>query len=74
MDAFWLIPLAILVLAFVWSFYAFLKSRPLSPGTPHVLVDKPADEEGPEERAASDQDWSGRPCGGYLDWLFGRRR
>jgi hypothetical protein len=70
-DAFWLIPLAIVVIAFVWIFCAHMKKLPSSPCTPHVLVDKPPDEH-PIDQDAGSRDWSKRPSGSYLDWLFGR--
>jgi hypothetical protein len=70
MDAFWLIPVAIIAIAFVIAFYAYLRTRPLPPTTPHVLVHKPPDEQ-PKD-TEKPREWSGRPCGSFLDWLSGR--
>jgi hypothetical protein len=71
MDAFWLIPVMLVGSGFVWAFWLHLRRQPESPSKPHVLVDKPPHEP-PVDPAEMDRDWSGRPCGSYLDWLFGQ--
>jgi hypothetical protein len=71
MDLFWLIPGVVLVIAFLGGFYVCVRRKPSSPSTPQVLVDKPS-EEPPMDEASKARDWSGRPCGSYLDWLFDR--
>jgi hypothetical protein len=70
MDFFWLIPFAIVALAFLWVFYALISKHPSGPSEPHVLLDKtgaPAVDENVKAR-----DWTRRPCGSFLDWLYGR--
>jgi hypothetical protein len=71
MDAFWLIPVTLVGIAFVWGFSRYMRRLPELPGKPHVLVDKPLEKEDPAEKQ---RDWTGRPCGSYLDWLFGRSK
>jgi hypothetical protein len=71
MDAFWIIPVAIAVIAFLWGFFAYLKKRPLSSGTPHVLVDKPR--QGAVDESTKARDWSSRPCGSVMDWQSEKR-
>ncbi|HEY3856631.1 MAG TPA: hypothetical protein VGO67_19780 [Verrucomicrobiae bacterium] len=71
MDAFWLIPFGIVVIAFVVTLYAYLKTRQTPPPNPHVLLDKPPEELPPGHPSQSDH-WSHRPCGSVLDWLSGR--
>jgi hypothetical protein len=73
MDVFWLIPIGIVAIVFMITFYAYIRTQPSSPSTPNVLLDKPSDES-PMDQADKDRDWSGRPCGSYLDWLFGRSK
>jgi hypothetical protein len=73
MDAFWLIPLMFVGIAFVWGFFSYMRRQPELPSKPHVLVDKPPDQQ-PEDVAEKQRDWTGRPCGSYLDWLFGRSK
>jgi hypothetical protein len=68
MDAFWLIPFVIILIAFVWIFYAIIKRRPSAPAEPRVLVDKPA-EKPPVDESIKAQDWSTRPSGSYMNWL-----
>jgi hypothetical protein len=68
MDLFWLIPAVAVGFTFLCGFCAYIMLQPTSPSTPQVLVDKPADEPSTEQ-AAKVRDWSGRPCGSYLDWL-----
>jgi len=70
MDAFWVLPLAIVVIAFCVSFGVYLMRRPSSPCTPHVVVHKP--DEPAVDKATQDSDWSSRPSGSFLDWLSGR--
>jgi len=70
MDAFWLIPVGILVIVFFWVFYAHIKKQPESPSNPRVLVDKPSNEPSMDQ-STKDRDWEGRPCGSFLDWLRG---
>jgi hypothetical protein len=69
MDLFWLIPVIFVGAAFVWVFYLYMRRHPESPSTPHVLVDKPPDQQ-PEDPEEKQRDWTDRPCGSYLDWLF----
>jgi hypothetical protein len=71
MDAFWLIPSAIVAIAFLVVFYAYIKTLPLSPSTPQVLVDKPSDAL-PIDEAAAARQWDERPCASYLEWLSAR--
>lgn len=72
MDIFWLVPVVILGIALFWGFYMYLKRRPVSSPTPHVLVDK-SREETPGEQADKNRDWSKRPCGSFMDWILSRR-
>lgn len=71
MDVFWLIPVMIVGIALLWGFWMYMRRQPESPSKPHVLVDKPPT---PEDPAEKQRDWTGRPCGSYLDWLFGRSK
>lgn len=68
MDAFWLIPLAIIVTPFLWGFWVYIRKQPFASQAPLVLLDKPAEPPAPDA-AAPVYDWEGRPCGSYLDWL-----
>jgi hypothetical protein len=71
MDAFWFIPMVILGTALVWGFYAHIKKQSLPSSVPNVLVDKPSD--GTEiDESAKARDWEARPCGSFLDHLYGR--
>jgi hypothetical protein len=72
MDAFWVIPTAMVVIAFFWALYACIRKRPSSSNPPHVLVDKSPTEPAVDP-AIKDRDWSKRPCGSFLDWVFTRR-
>jgi hypothetical protein len=73
MDAFWLIPTAIAGMAFLTVLYVWIGNRPSSHAPPQVLLDKPPD--GPEiDPAEHERDWTGRPCGSYMEWLFGPRK
>jgi hypothetical protein len=71
MDIFWLIPVSIVVIALVVTFYAYLKTRQTPPPNPHVLLDKPS-ENGASDQSAKPRQWSNRPCGSFLEWLSGR--
>ncbi len=72
MDAFWFIPaVVIVVIAFVVTLYAYLKTHQTPPPNPHVLLDKPG-EETPPDHASKSTHWSNRPCGSFLEWLSGR--
>jgi len=71
MDVFWLIPGMLVGVAFVWGFWLYVRRHPESASKLHVLVDKPPDQQ-PKEPAEKQRDWTGRPCGSYLDWLFGQ--
>lgn len=71
MDVFWIIPLGIVTALFLIGFYVYINSRPLTPSDPQVLLDKPSDEPAVDE-ATKARDWSGRPCGAFLDWQRGK--
>jgi hypothetical protein len=71
MDAFWLIPSVMVAIVLLAVFYAYIRTRPLSPSTPRVLLDK-SSENPPIDPAAEARDWAGRPCGSFLDWLSDR--
>ena len=71
MDAFWIIPLAIILIPSLWELYTVIQRRSSPPSEPHVLVDKPADKPAIDESTRR-RDWQGRPCGSYLDELAGR--
>jgi hypothetical protein len=72
MDGFWVIPVMFVGSAFVWGFYLYIRSRPASHANPDVVLDKPPEQQ-PDDPAEEQRDWTGRPCGSYLDWLFGQR-
>ena len=72
MDVFWLIPSGIVAMAFLAVFYAYIRTRPLSPSDPKVLLDKPSDEP-LIDPAAMKHDWSNRPCGAFMEWQSERR-
>ncbi|MGO8696239.1 MAG: hypothetical protein ACLQVY_00760 [Limisphaerales bacterium] len=61
-----------MVIAFFWGLYAYIRKRPISSNPPRVLVDKPPAEP-PVDPAIKARDWSKRPCGSFLDWVFSRR-
>lgn len=68
MDAFWLIPFAVVVAIFFGAFCLIMRKRPISPATPRILVDKAA--EGPPiSESITDRDWSSKPSASYLSWL-----
>jgi hypothetical protein len=71
MDAFWLIPVGIVVIAFLWGLFAYLKRQPDSSSKPRVLVDKPGGKAVDETIKA--RDWSSRPCGSVMDWRAEKR-
>ena len=71
MDVFWLIPMVLVGIALLSVLYARIRKLPSSMSTPHVLVDKPLDKPAIDQ-ATLDHDWSGRPCGSFLDYLAGR--
>jgi hypothetical protein len=73
MDLFWLIPLVIIVIPGMVVFYAYIRSRPLTPSDPNVLLDNPS-EESPTKAVEEAHDWQGRPCGSFLDWHYGRSK
>jgi hypothetical protein len=70
MDAFWLIPAMLVGMPFLWVFYVCIRRLPESPSKPQVLLHK-SPGEAPVDPAEMDRDWTGRPCGSYLDWFFG---
>lgn len=72
MDAFWVIPSAIVLLICVSIFYAYIKRHPVSPSEGRVLLDKPGKSE--VDPSIKHRDWSKRPCGNFLEWLTGHRR
>jgi hypothetical protein len=73
MDAFWVIPTAIVGGFFIWGLYTFIKRLPESPSKPHVLVDnKASDEPAIHPSITGSREWSDRPCGSVLDAKSGK--
>lgn len=71
MDLFWLIPTGLVLIPLLLVLYVHISRRPSTPPSePRVLVDKPSDEP-LIDPATEARDWSGRPCGSYLEWLSG---
>lgn len=73
MDAFWLIPTAIITIAFLAVLYAFIGRRPLASHPPNVIVDKPLDKPLIDEDVQK-RDWEERPCGNYMEWQSGKSK
>lgn len=67
MDAFWIIPLGIIGLAFVGALVWHLAKQPETPSNPRVLVDKPPSEP-TVDKSAEGRDWVRRPYGSYVEW------
>ncbi len=67
MDAFWFIPLLIIVAVGVRMFCAYIMRQPPATPTPRVLVDTTTGEPAVSGTVTS-QNWSDRPCGSVLEW------